>query len=443
MLIISKCYDTRALLAAKILSDRGARVGVDLFDDYFSQRADSRLSRYRMWLGQMLTICDFAMCSTLAMAKVIESYRPGLAVHVLNDPAPDLDNERLFAVMSEKLAAAQAANLVRLAWFGVGDNPYFPVGLSDVAAFSDSISRLQRSGIAVELTLLTNVRSLDARGLSMVSTLPVSARVAEWTEAGESELLSECFACFLPVNAQGFSAAKSLNRAMTALAAGCQVISVGYPLYAALDAFIYREIGSFIDDLRQGRMRLGTDTISEFEAAVAAVGSSASEAAKFAEFLRELPDYSAEMGAAASSLYLVHGFATNGATHKMVQAVGGLSVKTPFCHDALSFDVIFETRFGGEVAMLVSDKALALLLPGVKSQATQFGKIGERNFWKVGDNASDFQAQKAPPVPSLPLLLSLYPSVMQTVVRRLEASFGPGSAILSETSPLPFEIPSL
>ncbi len=67
-LIVSKCHDARSLVIAAILSDRGRLVGVDLFDDYFSQASDSRLSRLRNWLGQLLPGCDFALCSAAAMA---------------------------------------------------------------------------------------------------------------------------------------------------------------------------------------------------------------------------------------------------------------------------------------------------------------------------------------------------------------------------------------
>src|SRR4051794_38252147 len=53
-LLISKCHDARALVAAAAAYQRGQLVGVDLFDDYFSQTGDSRLVRYRNWLKQLL-----------------------------------------------------------------------------------------------------------------------------------------------------------------------------------------------------------------------------------------------------------------------------------------------------------------------------------------------------------------------------------------------------
>lgn len=439
VMIVSKCYDARSLLAAKIVSGRGVPVGVDLFDDYFSQHGDSRLNRYRLWLRQMLALCDFATCSTLAMAKVIESYRPGLPIHVLNDPAPKIEPDRISAMAAEKLAAVRESGLIRIGWFGVGDNPNFRVGISDVSAFSNVLSSFLHSGWAIELTLLTNARALDADRLSMIADIPFPVRVSEWSEAAEIDLLRASFACFLPVNAQAFSIAKSLNRAMTALAEGCQVLSAGYPLYVSLDPFIYRDVGEFISDLDRGRMRHGAKDSASFSDAVDSLGSSASEGARLACFLRELPNNDLESQAKRPGLYLVHGFATNGAAHKMAQAVGGLSVKTPFCSDELSFDVVFEVRLGGGLAMLVSDKALGVLNPHFRQRATPSGGKGTRNFWIIQADSKTEYSTETIPNPSLPLLLSLYPSAMRTIIRQLEAGFGPGLAIVSETSPFPFD----
>ena len=45
VLLISKCHDARALVAAAAACGAGKLVGLDLFDDYFSQEADSRSHR--------------------------------------------------------------------------------------------------------------------------------------------------------------------------------------------------------------------------------------------------------------------------------------------------------------------------------------------------------------------------------------------------------------
>ena len=77
--IISKVYDARSLVAAAALSRRGVSVGVDIFDDYFSQDTDTRLSRFRTWLRQVLSLVDFALCSTPVLAEVIGRYQSDIA----------------------------------------------------------------------------------------------------------------------------------------------------------------------------------------------------------------------------------------------------------------------------------------------------------------------------------------------------------------------------
>lgn len=437
LLIVSKCHDARSLLAARIVGQRGIRVGVDLFDDYFSQSADSRLNRFRVWLRQLLPLCDFAMCSTAAMAEVISQYREDLPLFVMNDPASPLDDVRLTQVLQDKLSDARTERRLRLGWFGVGDNPHFPVGLSDLAAFADMLARLGSEGRAVELTILTNVRSLNADRLAMITDLPVPTAVREWSEQAEAELLDQSFACFVPVNAQQFSVAKSLNRAVTALAAGCQVISAGYPLYRALDVFVYRDMDSLVEDMHTTRLRLAPDTVGAFRTAIDVLASAEHEAEAFAQFLEQLPSRIAADESAA--LFLIHGHSTNGAAHKMVQAVGGLSVASPFCSVPLDFDVVFQARPGRGVAMLVSDKGLSRMRPDRRAEAAAFGAIGKRNFWEIAEGSNARSARLAWTDPSLSLQLALYPSVMRKVLDDLEANFGAGCAIISEYSTLPFE----
>ena len=183
--VISKCHDARSVIAAAVASGKGKLVGVDLFDDYFSQRSDSRLTRYRSWLSQIVGLCDFALCSTAVMERVIARYRPDIATHKMNDPASRRENDVLPEFIRHKAEMARKTKSIRVAWFGVGDNPYFQVGLRDLAAYRDHLAELAAQDFHVELTILTNRRALTADGLSLIAQLPVSAQVAEWTQEAE------------------------------------------------------------------------------------------------------------------------------------------------------------------------------------------------------------------------------------------------------------------
>jgi hypothetical protein len=441
-LLISKCHDARSLIAASALSDRGALVGVDLFDDYYSDPTDSRLLRYREWLGQLVNLCDFALCSTDVMADVAHQIRSDLPIHVLNDPAPDVDAVCLANQVERKLTDARNDGRLHVAWFGVGDNRYFDVGLTDLFAYSALLGELRRAGMDVGLTVLTNRRSLTADGLSLISRLPVKSQVREWSETAERELLRDAFLAFLPVNAQPFSRAKSPNRAFTALSAGSQVLSAGYPLYAALDRFIYRDAKSFVDDWARGSMRLSAHTVGEYLRASDALANAKTEAAKFATFLSRLRE---QLQTRPSlPVALVHGFGTRGEAHHLIRSVNGLSVASPYCSAPLDFDIVFEGE-ADAVEMLVSAAASARLLPQVRKYAKR-DRIGGRRFLRVSTSAGRWHSRPASRQQShnepIAYQLATYSETMRAIERQLQGILGPTRVIFSETSALPFRAAS-
>ena len=437
VLLISKCHDARALVAAGAVSRRGCLVGVDLFDDYFSQLSDSRLVRFRTWLTQLLPICDFALCSTPTMADVTARYRPDLSVHVVNDPAKGTEFASLAEVLTQKLVRAVDERLIRLAWFGVGDNPYFTVGLTDLAAFGHLLEPLRHSEFDVELSVLTNSRALDAHGLASLAQLPVRANVEEWTLAREKAMLAEAFACFLPVNVQSFSLAKSLNRAVTALSAGCQVIAAGYPLYAPLESFIYTDPGSFVSDLARGLMRLSPGTMLNLDQAMKRVASPAKEANDLAQFLRSLKPSTQSN----DLLVLIHAQARSKPADEIVRAAQGLSVGSPYCAIDQEFDVVFRGN-GGELIMLVSQEAADRVRPEVRGRLRSMSRIGSRKFWRLSEDGETLAnidgAANGWERRTLAFKLATYRSAMKVLQKEIKEAFGPCRIILAENSSLPF-----
>jgi hypothetical protein len=337
-IVISKCHDARALIAAAELARRGKLVGVDLFDDYFSQLSDSRLTRFRNWLVQLVELCDFVLCSTQAMADVVRRYRSSLPTHIVNDPAPMDNFDRAAAIADRKAAQARDSRQIQVCWFGVGDNPYFPVGLTDLAAYANALPELSRTGFDVRLTVVTNERALSADGLAMLRRLAVSTEICEWSEEAEKAALDEALVAFLPVSAQPFSVAKSLNRAVTALSAGCQVLSAGYPLYAALDPLIYRDPARTLEDLAAGALRFSAGSDATYRRVLDACASAQAEAGALAGFLAKLVPQSV---ADARPLCLIHGHSTRLEAHNFVRTANGLSVASPYCPAPFDFDVLF------------------------------------------------------------------------------------------------------
>ena len=94
-------------------------------------------------------------------------------------------------------------------------NPYFNVGLNDLANYSNTFLQIRKTIPAVNLTILTNERALTAKNLMRISRLPIQPTVDIWTESKEISHLVESHLAFMPVSHQKFSIAKSSNRCLT------------------------------------------------------------------------------------------------------------------------------------------------------------------------------------------------------------------------------------
>lgn len=373
--LISKCYDARAFIAAECIMQNGKKVGVDLFDDYFSQMEDSRFVRLRYWLRTLIDQSSFILCSTPKMKELAKQYAPHLPIHIMNDPADQFDNNRILETVHKKIKYVQQTRQLNVAWFGMGDNPNFSVGLSDLIAFSDELAGLRGYGYHVRLEILTNRRALTPENLSRLHTLAVPYTIDEWSEAGEKELLSRNLLCFLPVNAQNFSTVKSLNRAVTALTSGTQILSVGYPLYEAFAPFVYRNAAEFMDDLMAGTLRFSEQTRSEWISALNKLADIGHEATALVDFLSNLVN-SRNTSSTSNMTAVVHGKETLGDIHKYAQQMGGLSIASPFTVAALNYDLRFVYSSDGlGLDMLISKKKESLLDVSIQRELESYGSI--------------------------------------------------------------------
>lgn len=437
-LVISKCHDAASLVAAAACSALGKLVGIDLFDDYFSNEADSRLLRYRSWLHEVSQNCDFALCSTEVMLDVASRYRPDLPIHIVNDPAPSGDIRQVSELAATKLDELRDSDCLRIGWFGVGDNPLFPVGLQDLAAFGSVLGQLRRSGMTVDLTVLTNRRALGANGLSLIQQLPINAKAQEWNERAEADLLRHAFAIFLPVNSQPFSAAKSLNRAVTALSAGCQVLSVGYPLYRSLEPLIYREATEMLADIQRGVLRLSTARMVQYKGKLQSLASPEREAEKLAEFLASLP---IRAPGPMPPITVIHGHNTRTETHMLVRSLAGLSVASPYCAAPLDFDVIFRTTGSGDLEMLVSRELTHRLVSAAKFRVSRAEVVRGHSYRVLATADRSAYRGRVNEADPIALQMASYKSLVSEIARQMAVAFGPSRTIVSENSHLPF--PSL
>lgn len=387
--LFSKCYDASALLLARMFRDSGSLVGVDLFDDYFSQRSDARFMPQRNWLRAMRDLADFGLCSTPRMREVLSAYWPDHPAHVLNDPFGEAAHRELGDVVARKLERARTTGTIDVAWFGQGDNSRFPVGLRDLSAFGSTLRKLDRGAMNVRLRVLTNPRALKTAGLERLGRLGVPFEVNEWSEAAEQELLASSLVAYIPVNGQPFSAAKSLNRAVSALTHGVQVLSDGYPLYEPFSDLIYREAGQLVSDMDVGRLALRAETVPALIAKLAAFGDPAIEAAKFSAFLsssivgkrnnhrrtNELPP-----------LAVLHGRDSPNDVHRSAQRLGHLSIGGPFSKSGPSYNVAFTLNEKNQPCVIFKAAAISRLAVGLSTlamPASEFNQAPDEVSWRL------------------------------------------------------------
>jgi len=366
--LFSKCYDARSLLIARLLRGSGRLVGVDLFDDYFSQAGDPRFVCHRDWLRGMGEVSDFFMCSTPQMLSVGQAFMPSVPGHVLNDPYDEAEPRLIAETVERNRLAALSGRCIRAAWFGVGDNPHFAVGLRDLHAFGHGLAVLATKGLDVELGILTNRRALTAEGLELLRRLPVRWQLDEWSLEAERDLLKNSMVAFIPVNGQSFSIAKSLNRAVSALTAGTQVLSNGFPLYAPLASFVYDDPARLVEDLERNTLKLRAETVHPFFELMSRLADPERETEQLATFLSALLDrkrarepLQAPAELSPGLVGVLHGLRSIGAVHQSTQRLRQLSIGSPYSVESLNYDLRLVLTEAGELLVQLSDAAYNLL----------------------------------------------------------------------------------
>lgn len=409
--LFSKCQDAGALMLADMLREAGRLVGFDLFDDYMSGRENSTLGQ-RVFYRSLIGHVDFMLCSTRRMAEVVAEFNHSVPVHVLNDPHDSVSIVECRRALAGKFAAGRDSSRVNVLWFGQGSNPNFPVGLSDLVGFGDHLHSLKASGREVHLKILTNPDAIDANGLQSLRSLPVPFSLEEWSEQREARELDRAHVAFLPVNYQKFSIAKSLNRAVTALVRGVQVLSPGFPLYAPLDAFIYDSGAKLAHDLSSGALRLGPGSLESLSETLSEIADPAKEAAELQAFLGRLLAGTAHRPVAARfPRAILHGASSTPAIHSLCRAMGWLSLGSPFTRHNLPYHArvgCFEPDC--PVELRVSREGLARMPEALRGAAVELGRNNESTF---------SHAMPLPEGPAGDLLRAARPIMWQTRSARI------------------------
>ncbi|MBP1805037.1 hypothetical protein [Rubellimicrobium aerolatum] len=435
--LFCKCQDVRSVLLAQAIQAADRPVGVDIFDDYFSQEEDPRLVPMRGWLVRIRPQLRFALCATETMRERLGTIAPGLPVHVLPDPAPEFDPDVVVASVERKIARARATGRIGIGWFGTGSNKYFPVGLDDLVAWGGALTELRSAGLAPSLRVLTNRRALTPSALEGLARLPVPVHLAEWSLDREAALMDECLAVFLPVSAQPFSTVKSLNRAVTALTGGAQVWTVGHPLYADLDDFVYRSGLELARDVLTGRARLDRAALPRLVRRLEEAGDAEVEAGRLVAFLSG-PAGSAEaipFDRKAGPPMVIHGVGSTTTMHNWLRKDEILSVASPFAQPKPACDLRFESDAEGRSWAVLSEAACARIDPAFAPGLGEPFKKSNTTFRKLFLGWSPLPGSNAPRMAER---IALYPAAL-AATRDLVARLIPGARmVLSETA-APFQ----
>lgn len=397
--VLSKTYSSEAIAIARAVKAMGKIVGLDLFDDYFSQCGDPRLMRFRRWLRLACDACDFALCSTSVMRRIVEHYAPELPVHILPDLYPEIDPAAMEPLVAEKLLRAQAERSIDILWFGIGSNPTFPVGLQDLAAYSSSLHALASHGFKPKLAILTNKAALRPERLAQLSRLPIDHRIAFWSLEAEEEALATAFACFLPVNGQSFSRAKSLNRALTAISAGAQVLSPGFPLYAELDPVIYTDAAELVADAATGRCRIRGDNLADVARLVARTSAVTTLASDLFDFLAARIQAKAQdvpNSRNPDRIALIYGVSLDVPAVGGAKAAGVLSVASPFVQVERAYDIRFDYRAGRHFDIWITPQMKEHLAPDLGARLAPPVKRGKLMMHKVDVGDAALLEKKSP-----------------------------------------------
>lgn len=402
--IFSKTYSLEAIAIAGELRKMHKLVGVDLFDDYFTQRRDARLLRFRKWLSLFVEKAQFAICSTPAMRRVIEHAAPKLAVHILPDPYPEIDSEILGQLISDKLAKAHRERSIDILWFGIGSNPLFPVGLEDLTAYASSLGELGFSGFTPRLTILTNKSALSSKQLAKIARLPIRHRLETWSLEAESKALAEAFVCFLPVNGQSFSRAKSLNRALTAISAGAQVLSPGFPLYADLKPAIYSDASELGADLQQGACRIRKDNVEQICRIVSGASAIENLVGELFVFLSRQLRANREAKLALSSqepasprkVAIIYGVNQDKRVIKALEAAGIYSVRSPFSRIERAYDIYVDYQGDRRIGIWISPHMQRHLASHLVDKCAKAERKGKILMTRV-DTGDETLLEKTPP----------------------------------------------
>lgn len=221
--IISKVFTNHAVIMAKDAKCRGAKVVLDMCDNFLSHPKFGALQR------DLLECADLLVTSTPSLKNAFAEIGKH-ADAVISDPVEFKRGEIKFA----------PNHVLNLVWFG------HPVNIDTLAEFMPALAKLART-TPLQLNVVTTLPN-GQQDLEKITPTGLKATYTQWSVSATEEAITNCDMVVIPTLQNDTKDVKSPNRLLEPLWAGRMVVAGPLPSYLpfADSAWIGKDIAEGI-----------------------------------------------------------------------------------------------------------------------------------------------------------------------------------------------------
>ena len=230
----------------------GVRLVLDSFDNYFlNESGDEARANLLTAYRSTLDLFDAYTVSSPGLQPFMAAeLSPGTAVQVIGDPIENLRSHHSYESWLQRAQPSrwpaalnawwelrrqrhQRRQVRQLMWFGNQGSAYAQGGMNELQGLLPALTALAKTQ-ALHFTVVSNSRS---RYEQLFGGAPFSHTYRDWDRLHFLPLLAEQDLVLLPSRSTAFTASKSNNRLLLALAQGVPVMTDPLPDYLPWKAF--------------------------------------------------------------------------------------------------------------------------------------------------------------------------------------------------------------
>lgn len=241
-IIFSKSVNPAALKLAMATKAAGGRVIYDICDNLFETKKSRKTAQDAHIARAIMEIADHVVFSTALLAEQIQKQVPAIAGHtsVIPDMLDDLSQwddecswrDRLELILHQRFLNKHPGAL-HCVWFGKSHGK--KAGLPHLSKIQKDLEFFAKNR-EVTLTIISDRRRVywrEARGWN------VPHHFLRWSSATFPTALARHNVALIPLEKNGYTLGKTINRPATAILAGLGVIANTIDSYEELRPFIY------------------------------------------------------------------------------------------------------------------------------------------------------------------------------------------------------------